>query len=147
MALDTLRLVERVHGHLGWLVVAALAHPALLLRRPRKAHLAVGFATSFATLTAALGLWLYGPYRDHLKRQIFIEAPWIGLLFERKEHLAFGAVLLAWAGCVAYVAARKATTETASILSTTAFRAYVASSILALVVAALGTYVAVYKSF
>ena len=31
----------------------------------------------------------------------------VGYLFERKEHLAFGCLLLAWAGAVAYLAASR----------------------------------------
>src|SRR5687767_11172948 len=97
--LDALRLAEHVHGHLGWLSAALLVHPAIILRdRQRRAHLAVALASGAATVTAALGAWLYGGYREHLKQQIFLHAPSIGLLFERKEHLAFGAIMLTWAG-------------------------------------------------
>ena len=76
-----------------------------------------------------------------------MHAPAIGYLFERKEHLAFGAVVLAWAGCAAYFAAPRATPEVQMTLRTIAFRAFVGSAALALVVAAAGTIVAVYKSF
>mgnify|MGYP001164236057 CR=1 FL=1 len=148
MGLDPLRLAEHVHGHVGWLAAALLVHPAVVLRRPgRRAHLAVGLATGAVTLGAAGGAWLYVAYRDRLKQQIFIQSPTVGLLFERKEHLAFGAVLLAWAGCVAYLAAPRARGATQDLLRTTAFRAYVGSAALADLVAVLGTWVAVFKSF
>jgi hypothetical protein len=148
MALGTLRLIEHVHGHLGWLSAAILLHPAILLRsRTRRAHLAVGVATSFVTLTAGIGVWLYESYREKLKQGIFLAAPGIGLLFERKEHLAFGAVVLAWAGAAAYFAAPRATAETRALLRTIAFRAFAASAALAILVAVLGTIVAVYRSF
>ncbi len=147
-SLDPLRLAEHVHGHLGWLAAALLLHPAIVLRnRKRRAHLAVALATAFVTLGAAGGAWLYVAYREQLKQQIFIHAPAIGYLFERKEHLAFGAVVLAWAGCAAYFAAPRATPDVRETLRTIAFRAFVASAALAIVVAVLGTVVAVYKSF
>jgi hypothetical protein len=149
MALDPLRLVEHVHGHLGWLAAALLVHPAILLRnRARRAHLAVALTTALVTVGAGLGAWLYVAYRAQLKQSMFIHARSYGLLFERKEHLAFGAVMLAWAGCAAYFAALHSAAEPVrASLRTIAFRAYVAAAALALVVAALGTVVATYKSF
>ncbi|MDF2695035.1 MAG: hypothetical protein K0S65_3418 [Labilithrix sp.] len=148
LGLDPLRLSEHVHGHLGWLVAALLVHPAIVLRNPkRRAHLAVALATAAVTIVGASGAWLYVAYRAELKQGIFAHAPAIGLLFERKEHLAFGAVVFAWAGCAAYFGAARATPHVQALLRTIAFRAFVASAALALVVAALGTIVAVYKSF
>lgn len=148
MNLEPLRVLERIHGHAGWLGVALLAHPAILLRdRKRRAHLAVGLAAGGATLVAALGLYLYVGYRAQLKKQIFIDAPDVGYLFERKEHLAFGAVMLAWAGAAAYFAATRADATLRPTLRTIAFRAFVASAALAAAVACLGTYVAIFKSF
>ena len=55
-----------------------------------------------------MGVWLYPLYRQRVKRPIFETAPAVGWLFERKEHLAFGALLLAWAGALAYVASVRA---------------------------------------
>jgi hypothetical protein len=148
MQLDTLRLAEHVHGHVGWLAAALLVHPAIALRsRSRRAHLAVGLATGVVTVGAALGAWLYVAYRERLKQQIFAEAPLVGLAFERKEHLAFGAVLLAWAGCAAYFAAPRASDPVRVRLRTIAFRSFTASAALAIVVAAIGTWVAVFRSF
>ncbi len=147
-SLDPVRLTEHVHGHLGWLAAAILLHPAIVLRdRKRRAHLAVGLAVSFVTTASAVGVWLYIVYRERLKQKIFLDAPGIGLLFERKEHLAFGACLLAWAGTAAYVAATRAAPEVRDTLRTIAFRAFVASAALTILVATLGTIVAVYKSF
>jgi hypothetical protein len=148
MLLDPLKLAEHVHGHLGWLAAATLAHPAIVLRsRTRRAHLAVGLSTSMVTVAAAIGMWLYVAYRERLKQGIFLRAPSIGLLFERKEHLAFGAVVLAWAGAAAYVAAMRATDATRPLLRTIAFRAFCGAAALALLVAVLGTVVAVYRTF
>jgi hypothetical protein len=148
MQLDPVRLVEHVHGHLGWLAAAVLAHPAVVLRsRKRRAHLAVGLSTGLVTVAAAIGVWLYVAYRERLKQGIFRDAPVIGFMFERKEHLAFGAVLLAWAGAAAYFSAPRATAKTRDRLRTIAFRAFCASASLAVLVAVLGTLVAIYRGF
>ena len=147
-SLDPVRLLEHLHGHLGWLAAAALAHPAILLRkRTRRAPVSVALAVAFVTVVGALGVAIYGPYRDQLRQSIFIRAPGTGWLFERKEHLAFGAIALAWAGALAYFAARGVDTDAALPLRTFAFRAFVIACALAIVTAALGTYVAVYRTF
>jgi hypothetical protein len=148
MTLDVVRIAEHVHGHLGWLAAAALLHPAILLRNvERRAHLSVGLSTGFATAVGTLGAWLYGPYRDRLKQHLFIETRWVGLMFERKEHLAFGAILLAWAGASAYAVAIGARDDVRAPLRAFAFRAFSVSAGLALTTAALGTLVASYKTF
>jgi hypothetical protein len=148
MLLDATRLMEHVHGHLGWLAAATLVHPAIVLRsRTRRAHYAVGLATVFVTVAAGIGVALYQTYRERLKQGIFMHAAPIGLLFERKEHLAVGAVLLAWAGAAAYFAAPSAAEPTRGHLRTIAFRAFCGSASLAVLVAILGTIVAVYRTF
>jgi hypothetical protein len=148
MLLDPVRLIEHVHGHLGWLAAAVLVHPAIVLRnRTRRAHLAVGLSAGLVTIASAIGLWLYVAYTARLKQAIFQHSSLIGLMFERKEHLAFGAVALAWAGTAAYFAAPRAADKTRDLLRTIAFRAFCGSAALAIVVAVLGTLVAVYRSF
>ncbi len=148
MPLDLVRLTEHVHGHLGWLAAAILIHPAIVLRhRTRRADFAVILAAAFVTAASAIGMWLYVAYRARLKQSIFLHAPSVGLLFERKEHLAFGALLLAWAGTAAYFSAARATPSVRARLRTIAFHAFCASAALAVVVAILGTTVAVYRSF
>lgn len=143
---EPVRLLEHVHGHLGWLAAGALLHPAILLRnRRRKAHLSVGLAAGFVTATGALGAYLYAPYRDNVKQQLFIHAPEVGYLFERKEHLAFGAVLLAWAGAIAYTAATRAEEPLRGSLRTFAFRAFVFACVLTVCTAVLGVAVAVVR--
>ncbi len=144
-----LRLWERVHGHLGWLSAIALVHPAILLRRPRRrAPLAAWLATSSVTVVALLGAWLYPMYRSVLKQPLFLRAPSVGWLFERKEHLAIGAVALAWAGLLAHLAAPKAPDPTAAgLLSVAAHRAFVAAALLALATAAMGTVVSAWTTF
>jgi hypothetical protein len=144
---DPLRLGEHIHGHLGWLAVASLLHPAVLLRRTKRtAHLSVGFAVGIVTLTGALGVALYGPYRDKLKQPIFASSPAVGYLFERKEHLAVGALLFAWAGTAAYLGAGPGGRSRAP-LQKAAHWAFVASAGFALLSAVMGTIVASYRSF
>jgi hypothetical protein len=133
----TLRIVEHIHGHAGWLSAVALLHPAIVLRRNKGGRWAVGLSTALVTLVAGLGLWLYTPYRQLLRRSIFQAAPTVGFLFERKEHLAFGAVAFAWVGALAYIGERR-------VLS---HRAYVVAAVIAVLAALLGTTVSTFKTF
>ncbi len=148
MPIDPIRLAERIHGHLGWLAAIALVHPAILLRNPRrKAHLSVGFAVGTITAVFTVGCLIYGAYRDRLRQHIFQEGPSIGFLFERKEHLAFGALLLAWAGGLAYVAATRADGPLRDSLRRASHWAFVIACLLALVTASLGIVIAAFKTF
>jgi hypothetical protein len=145
--IDPLRIREHLHGHLGWLAVVALAHPAVFLRRPgRRAHLSVLLAVSMSTAAAAVGISLYEPYREKLRQPIFVAAPALGYLFERKEHLAFAAVVLGWAGAAAYFGAPQSGDGHAP-LRRAAHWAFVASTVCAFIAAALGTIVAAYRTF
>jgi len=146
--IDPLRLQEHVHGHVGWLAAIALVHPAVVLRRTkRKAHWAVGLAVAVATLAGVLGVAMYDDYRDRLRQAMFQRAPAMGYLFERKEHLAFGAILLAWAGALAYLGAFRLDGEARDRLRRAAHWAFVGAALLAVVTAALGTLVGAYKTF
>ena len=155
--IDPLRLREHIHGHLGWLAAAALAHPAIVLRARRgsspgqgawrPAHLSVALGAAMPTLAGALGLTLYPAYRTSLRQEIFAQAPTVGYLFERKEHLAFGAIFLAWAGAAGYVGAVRARGEVRQALNYSARVAFVAAAACAFVAASLGMIVASYKTF
>ncbi len=148
--LDPLRVGEHLHGHLGWLAALALAHPAILLRNHgRRAHLSVALAVAVCTLAGAVGASLYPAYREKLRQPIFAQAPSIGFLFERKEHLAFGALLFAWMGAAAYwgASARYVDVGARTSLRKAAHWAFVASAILAFATAGLGTVIAVYRTF
>jgi hypothetical protein len=144
-----LRALEHVHGHLGWLSVAALLHPAVLLRNvKRRARLSVSLATGFVVVTALLGGYIYPLYRERVKQRIFIEAPRIGWMFERKEHLAVGAVAFALVGCLAHLTLPLfADDGIRRTMARLAHRAFVVAFALALFVAVLGVAVASYKSF
>jgi energy-converting hydrogenase Eha subunit E len=144
-----LRVLERIHGHLGWLSVAALLHPAILLRNTkRRARLSVSLATGFVVVTALLGAYIYPMYRDRIKQHLFIEVPKIGWMFERKEHLAVGAVAFALVGCVSHLTLPLVGDEQLErTMARLAHRAFVVAFTLALIVAVLGVTVASYKSF
>ncbi|MBV9945799.1 MAG: hypothetical protein JOZ69_03020 [Myxococcales bacterium] len=146
--IDPTRLKEHVHGHLGWLAALALAHPAILLRRIHcRAHWAVGLSAGIVTLAAALGAATYPAYRETLRQPIFAGARAIGYLFERKEHLAFGAVGLSWVGAVAYAVAPRADPVTRELLRRAAHRSFVAAALFGAAAAILGTLVAAYRTF
>ncbi len=146
--IDPIRIFERIHGHLGWLAAIALMHPAILLRNSRrKAHLSVGFAVGAVTAVFTVGCLIYGAYRDRLRQALFQQAPPIGYLFERKEHLAFGALLLAWAGGFAYVAATRVDGPLRDSLRRASHWAFVAACLLALVTASLGIVISAFKTF
>ncbi|HEU4537258.1 MAG TPA: hypothetical protein VFS00_24225 [Polyangiaceae bacterium] len=143
------RAVEHVHGHLGWLAFAALAHPAWLLRGgKRRASVAVALATSLVTIAAGLGLWLYPHYRACIKHELFVEAPALGWLFERKEHAAFGALAFAWAGWLAHAAApRGGDPARRDALARASWLAFAFAALCALAAAAAGTAVATARNF
>jgi hypothetical protein len=144
-----LRVAEHIHGHMGWLSAAALLHPALLLRNPkRRALLAVSLTTCFVTASGLLGAWIYPEYRIRLKQQLFIQMPTIGWLFERKEHLAVGAIGFAWVGCIAHMTARSFEDDTLKRrVALMAHRAYVIAFVLCVAVACLGVVVATHSTF
>ena len=150
MDLFTARLLEHLHGHLGWLTVAALLHPAFLLRRGRRAPWSVGLACFVVSLDATLGFLLYPEYRARIRQHLFLEAPRIAWLFERKEHLAFGALALAWAGAAAYIAGQAGDADgadAARLFQRAARLAFTLSALLAALVSGLGVAVAVTRSF
>jgi hypothetical protein len=144
-----LRVFERIHGHLGWLSVAALLHPAILLRNPhRRARLAVVGATTLVVATGLLGGCIYPEYRERVKPGIVASFPALGVMFERKEHLAVGSVSFALVGCVMYLALPMF--EDADVkrkAGRLAHGSFVVAVALAGIVASLGVAVASYASF
>jgi len=144
-----LRVLERVHGHLGWFAVAALLHPAIVLSNPkRRARLAVALSAGLAATTGALGAVIYPPYRDRIKQHIFLDAPRVGWLFERKEHLAVGAITLALVGCVSHLCLPLVTDPAMKeAFARLAHRAFVGAAVLAVIVACLGVAVASFRTF
>jgi hypothetical protein len=143
-----LRFLERVHGHIGWLAVIALLHPAILLRNPkRRARLAVLLTTASVTLAGALGVWVYPAYRRLVKPLIFRDFEALGWWFERKEHLAVGALAFAWIGCILHLSISRVPKERQEAMAKLAHRSYVVATVLTFIVACIGVAVATYKSF
>lgn len=147
MRAEVLRLLEHVHGHLGWLAVAALVHPAVVLRNPRRrAKLAVVLSVSLSTVASALGGFLYYFYSHQLRRAVYAASMRHGMMFERKEHLAFGALALAWAGAAMHLFARS-DDEVGRSRARFAHWTFVAAAVLAAIVGVLGTLVGSFKTF
>ena len=143
-----LRLLERVHGHIGWLAVIALIHPAVLLKRPgRRARLAVLLTALTVTAAGGMGAWIYPDYRVLVKPLLFQDAPAIGWWFERKEHLAVGALSLTWIGALAHFGHPYCPAAQQPGLARIAHRAFIIALLLTAAVASIGTVVASYRSF
>jgi alpha-beta hydrolase superfamily lysophospholipase len=142
-----LRIVEHVHGHVGWLSALALAHPAVLLRRPRRNVFGVATAaTALVTVAAALGAAIYPSYRVGVKPLLLATTPAVGALFERKEHLGVAALVLAWIGLFALTLARRRDAAAAE-LGHLAFVAYSGAAFVAIVAAGAGLIVGAHRSF
>ena len=117
MSPATLHLVARAHAVAAWVATVALvvAIPLQIRARRGRATLAIGAAAAIAitiaititiTLAGALGVLLEATYRAKIRQRLFVHSPRLGWLFERKEHLAFGAIVLAWATLSTMVAAQ-----------------------------------------
>jgi hypothetical protein len=97
-------LLERIHGHLGVLGLAVLAHPVLTLGRVGElrpgTRLSAWLAAGLISAPSALGWLLYPTYREQLKPTLIATAlPW-ALAFETKEHLAALTLALTWGGAL-----------------------------------------------
>ena len=141
------RLLASLHGYAGVLAVAALIHPALLLRsgKPlsRRARLAMVLATLFGVLAFGTGISIYGAYREHVKRGLFADSVRAGLLFETKEHLAVLVVSFATGACLAALLAPPSAGASRRLASSF----YAIAALVAAVVVALGTYVSGIRGF
>jgi len=143
----SIRLLEHIHGHLGWLATAALIHPAIVLRNPRRrARLAAASGAIVLSLTGVFGAVIYPSYSRTLKRPIFLASALQGELFERKEHLAFAALALAWAGCLLHFMVRSED-ESGLRRARAAHYAFIAAALMAAVVSVLGTEIASFMTF
>jgi hypothetical protein len=109
--------------------------------------LSAASATLLASGAGALGAVLYPGYREVIKPVLFADSPHIGWAFERKEHLAIGAIALAWAGFAAHWGEARSSAGTRITLRRAALVAYTGAASLALVAAVLGVVVACARSF
>jgi hypothetical protein len=143
-----LRLLERVHGHLGVLAALALLHPVILLRSPRRrARLAVVLAVVLVSLASGLGAGIYPSYRHLVKPHLFREHETIGWFFERKEHLAVAGTAFAWLGALLHLSLPWLPAARRDLAAIVSHRAFVIACAAVWSVAAIGVAVATVRSF
>lgn len=105
-----LRALAKVHAITAWiatvaLIAAAWAHAS---ERARRLATAIGLAaTTLALAAGGLGFALHDGYRARLRQRLFLRSATLGWLFERKQHLAFAALLLAVAAAAITIARRR----------------------------------------
>jgi hypothetical protein len=98
---EALRSLESAHAIVAWLATAALVATASLVTLragARRVWIAAGAAVALVITASGLGLALHDPYRARLRQRLFVQAPALGWLFERKLSAAFAATLLAVGG-------------------------------------------------
>lgn len=97
-------LLERLHGHLGWLGLAVLLHPVVALGRVQKVtwrmQLTADLGAALLLAPFFLGAVIYPTYRSGVKPGLRLTDPAVAIAFESKEHLAVFAVALALAGAL-----------------------------------------------
>jgi hypothetical protein len=163
VSVEELRALARVHEIVAWIATAALAvAPWIIFRESARRGLVIAasaVAVLSITLAGALGLLLDDAYRSQIRQRLFVEAPMLGWLFERKEHLAFGAILLGWSGLLSLGAAlllaarpSRRTEDELSVALTSELRlaakvGWAAAAILALAACVASTIVARQASF
>lgn len=98
-------LLERLHGHLGWLALALLLHPVITLKRrkglPVWTRRSAVLAATFLFVPFAMGWAIYPGYRRFIKLDLLRQHPQVAMAFETKEHLAAMALCFAIGGAVA----------------------------------------------
>ena len=100
MSVAELRALERLHAVIAWLATAGLLWAAWASVRRRLPAGGAAAAAALVVLAGLLGAALEEGFRARVRHKLFLAAPALGWLFERKVHVAFGAVLLgvaAWA--------------------------------------------------
>ena len=108
MTSETLHMLAQIHGLCSWLALALLLFSSVRSRHipipiPTSTFVIAAAATCMTSLSAAIGFALHFPYQYRLRQRVFIESETLGRLFERKEHLAFGALLLSWCALCALI--------------------------------------------
>jgi hypothetical protein len=136
-------LLEKVHGHLAMLAVAACLHPPIALRSSRRTSRAArisGYAASGLLIgSVAIGWFIYPEFRATIRARLYETNPLLGHAFEVKEHLGTYAIVLAAVGGVLMWLSRQSSSEA---LVPTIRRTYLAAAVLAGTAAAIGVTVA-----
>lgn len=120
MTASALRTLVQVHGALAWLAVLALVGALVVARwRPALVTRVVPAAVALGVAAFVTGVMLHGPFQRQLRQRLFLSSNALGWLFERKEHVAFGALALLGCGLFALwasVAAGRGAAAAAAIL-------------------------------
>lgn len=103
-------------------------------------------AVVLVTATIGMGAYLYGPFREGVRQPLFAEARSMGWLFERKEHMAFGAGVCTWAAALAHLGSCRARGPLRTSLRSWARWGYAVASVFAIAAAACATVVASVRS-
>lgn len=143
----SLPLLEHLHGHFGVLAVALSFHPAILLWQgqplSRGGRIAIYATLAMVASAFVLGLWIYPPYRDLVRHDLTLMNPEAAVLFETKEHLAWGALAAALGGGLAALWAPRSSIGLRRI----AARAFLCAALLGLAVGLLGIHIASTHTF
>lgn len=144
-----LLVLQKVHGHIALLAIALCFHPWFALRRARRPSPAVRLSGYLATggivLTSLLGWWIYPPYREEIKAELYLANPFWGDLFEVKEHWGWYSLVLAVAaGVLMWLARDRAQAEG---LRQPIRWLYALSGLLALAVGVFGILIASIRGF
>jgi adenylosuccinate lyase len=110
VSLEALQALARLHGVAAWLATVTLIAAAWAQASGRARRLTVALGAAAATLALAaggLGFALHDGYRARIRQKLFLQSATLGWLFERKQHLAFAAVLLAVAAAAITIATRR----------------------------------------
>lgn len=146
--MNTVLLLQKIHGHLALLTIALLLHPAFTLRGARlrsgPTRLSCYLGSLGALLTNALGWFIYPAYRVELKASIYALGKGLGDLFEVKEHLAWYSLLLALAGAAVTLQAKAGSVR---VLTPTVRLIYLIAACLMIVAAVIGVYLTTLRGF
>lgn len=109
---SVLLVLQKAHGHLALLAVAACLHPPIALRAARRpawsTRVSAYAASALVVATNVLGWYIYPDYRETVKLEIYRASHFWGEMFEIKEHLAFFSLCLALAAAIAVFASSDA---------------------------------------
>lgn len=148
MTNELARRIALGHGIAAWFAAVLLATLAVVLVR-RKLRLTRAYITlvvlamGLTFATGVTGALLDLPYRSHLRQRIFLASHFLGWLFERKLHFAFGALVFAAIALVTLLAGRTTPNDVAQPrLSAVTSVAFVASAFFALAACVLSSVVA-----
>ena len=110
--INSLVVLQTLHGIIGALAVASCFHPVLTIRLERvpnpRIRLSGWLAAGLTTAVFAMGLWLYVDYREVVRPWLLVHAPgYHDYAFETKEALGYFALIAVWTGAITLQAGRR----------------------------------------